>query len=157
MKISFTSFLLALLLVVMSPSCKDKNNDPDIQSAINSKTVSNPYLSNVSAYVNEGVVTLTGNCADEDCRTNAEKAIKDIEGVKNVINNINIAQVPVSSDDDLKQTVQKIIEEYDNVQAGINDGVITLRGQIDREDLQPLMMELNNLKVKRIDNQLIIK
>jgi osmotically-inducible protein OsmY len=27
-------------------------------------------------------VTLLGNCADEDCRKNAERAVKDIDGVK---------------------------------------------------------------------------
>jgi hypothetical protein len=43
------------------------------------------------------------------------------------------------------------------VQAEVMNGVITLRGQVKRDNLQQLMMDLNALQPKKIDNQLIIK
>jgi osmotically-inducible protein OsmY len=150
--------LLMILSVTMIPSCKSKNRDGEIQTAFNSKAQADPNLAGVSASVVEGTVTLTGSCADENCRTNAEKAVKDIEGVKNVVNNIQIAQVQVTDDAPLRSSIGGVINKYDGVQADVNNGIITLRGTIDdREDLQQLMMDLNALRPRRIENQLVIK
>ena len=148
---------LALTLVAFT-SCKDKNRDGDIQTAINSKTQSDPSLAGVSATVADGTVTLTGSCADETCRSNAEKAVKDIDGVKKVVNNIQIAQVQVTDDAPLRASTEQVVGSYEGVQADVNNGVITLRGTVaDRDKLQQLMMDLNALRPKRIDNQLVIK
>ena len=106
----------------------------------------------------DGTVTLTGSCANEDCRTNAEKTVKDIDGVKKVVNNIQIAQVQVTDDAPLRSSTEKVTANYSGVQADVSGGVITLRGTIDdRDKLQQLMMDLNALRPQRIDNQLVIK
>jgi hyperosmotically inducible periplasmic protein len=150
--------LLLSIIVISFTSCKKKNRDADIQTAFNSKVQSDPSLAGVSATVQDGTVTLTGTCADENCRANAEKSVKDIEGVDKVVNNIQVATVVVTGDDTLRSTAMEAIKKYDGVQADVNDGVITLRGTVEnREKLQDLMMELNALKPKRIDNQLVIK
>jgi osmotically-inducible protein OsmY len=150
-----------LLIAVFSftlPSCKGKNKDADIQTAFGSKAQSDPNLAGVSATVVNGTITLTGTCADENCRTSAEKSVKDIDGVKKVVNNIQVAQVQVTDDAPLRSSVQQAIDRYKGVQADVNGGVITLRGTIDnREKLQQLMMDLNALRPKRVDNQLVIK
>ena len=160
MKKSLKSRVALLLLALLSfqmPSCKG-NRDADIQSAIASKTATDPDLSSVSATVVDGVVTLTGQCKDEDCRKNAEKAVKKIEGVKDVINNIMISStVTVTPDKELREKAEKIVSNYKNVQAGVNGGIITLRGEVKKDKLQQLMMDLNDLHPKRIDNQLVVK
>lgn len=144
--------------VMAYTSCKGKNKDGEIQTAFNSKVQTDPNLAGVTASVSEGTVTLTGTCGDENCRTNAEKAVKDIDGVKKVVNNIQIAQVEVTDDAPLKSSTDQVVGNYSGVQADVNAGVITLRGTIDdREKLQQLMMDLNALRPKRIDNQLVIK
>lgn len=151
------SFLLALA-IFGTTSCKSKNRDGDIQTAINTKTQSDPNLAGVSATVADGTVTLTGNCADENCRSNAEKTVKDIDGVKKVVNNIQVAQVQVTDDTPLRSSAEQVISKYEGVQVDVNDGIVTLRGTItDRDKLQQLMMDLNALHPKRIDNQLVIK
>lgn len=153
----FCTLLLAFTMIG-STSCKDKNRDGDIQTAINSKTQTDPSLAGVSATVADGTVTLTGSCADETCRSNAEKAVKDIDGVKKVVNNIQIAQVQVTDDSPLRSSAEQVTGKYSGVQVDVNDGVITLRGTVDdRDKLQQLMMDLNALRPKRIDNQLVIK
>jgi hypothetical protein len=43
------------------------------------------------------------------------------------------------------------------VQASVADGVIVLRGTIERSQLQNLMQDMNALRPKRVDNQLVIK
>ncbi len=150
--------LLLIMTMMAAISCKDKNRDGEIQTAFNSKAQTDPNLAGVTAVVADGSVTLTGTCADETCRTNAETAVKDIEGVKKVVNNIQIAQVQVTDDDPLRASATQVTANYSGVQADVNNGVITLRGTIEnREKLQQLMVELNALRPQRIDNQLVIQ
>ena len=151
-------FILLPLLIGTSESCKSKNRDGDIQTAITNKTQTDPNLAGVSATVSDGTVTLSGTCADENCRTNAEKAVKDIDGVKKVVNNIQVAQVQVTDDAPLRTSAQQVASRYSGVQADVNNGVITLRGTIDdRDKLQQLMQDMNALRPQRVDNQLVIK
>jgi hypothetical protein len=64
----------------------------------------------------------------------------------------------ITADDPLKANVDNTVKAYPGVSASIQDGVVTLTGEIKRADLQKLMMELNSLKPKSIDNKkLIIK
>ena len=149
-------FFLALFSFQMQ-FCRS-NHDADIQSAIASQTQTDPNLASVSATVVNGVVTLTGQCPDEDCRKNAEKAVKKIDGVTHVTNNIIVsAGGTTASDDELRESSKKILDKYDGVQAGVNNGIITLRGEIKKDKLQQLMIDLSALKPKRIDNQLAVK
>src|SRR5215216_3291253 len=99
---------LTMLLVMFTASCKSKNHDGDIQTAYNAKAQSDPNLAGVNATVVDGTVTLTGTCADENCRTNAEKTVKDIDGVKKVVNNIQIAQVQVTDDAPLRSSAEQV-------------------------------------------------
>ncbi len=158
--IDVRNIVLAFLLTVLSiqmQSCKE-NRDADIQTAIASETQTDPNLAGVSATVVNGVVTLTGQCADEDCRKNAEKTIKKIDGVTHVTNNIIVAPAAdVTPDKDLREMAEKIVSKYKGVQAGVSNGIITLRGEVDKEKLQQLIMDLNALRHKRIDNQLAVK
>ena len=149
--------IIGLLLIFQLPSCKGKNKDADISAAIQSKTQTDANLAGVNASVTDGVVTLTGQCNDDNCKTNAEQAVKDIDGVKKVVNNITVAPVTISTDNTLNSDVERIIAKYSGVQAEVNDGVITLRGQLKRDSLQQLMMDLNALQPKKIENQLVLK
>ena len=138
-------------------SCKAKNKDADIRTAIESKKTVDPSLAGVQATVAEGTVTLTGQCADEACKTSAENTVKGIDGVKKVVNNITLAPVTVTTDDPLRTSLQTVIAKYNGVQADVSDGVVTLRGTIeDRDKLQQLMMEVNALQPRKVENQLVI-
>lgn len=152
----FGALVLAMTLF-LTPACKGKNRDAEIQTAINSKTQTDPNLAGVSATVVNGEVTLTGSCADEPCRQNAEKAVKDVDGVKKVVNNITVAPVTVTPDTQLESSVKEVASRYEGVQASVSDGVVTLRGTVKRDQLQNLMQDINALRPKRIDNQLVIK
>ena len=149
--------LLLSLALFLTPACKGKNRDGEIQTAFNAKTQTDPSLAGVTASVVNGEVTLTGSCADEPCRQNAEKAVKDIDGVKKVVNNITVAPVTISPDTQLQSSVQEVANRYQGVQASVNNGVVVLRGTIERAQLQSLMQDVNALQPKSIDNQLVIK
>lgn len=142
-------------------SCKSKTSDSDIQSAINEKTSTDAAMSGITASVTDGVVTLSGQCKDDGCKNSCAQNVKSVKGVKEVVNNISVAPaaapVTITADDPLKESVTAALTNYSGVTADVNDGIITLKGNIKRSDLQKLMMTLNALQPKKIDNQLTIK
>lgn len=153
----FIAFILVVSFISIS-SCKAKNKDGDIQTAFNSKASTDPNLAGVSATVIDGTVTLTGSCADETCRANAEKSVKEIDGVKKIVNNIQVAKVEVTEDGPLRSSTEQVVSKYEGVQADVSGGVITVRGTIENHDkLQELIQELQALRPKNVQNQLVIK
>ena len=151
-------FIISIVTSLGMVSCKQKSNDTEIQSSVSAK-----LPSGVNSSVNDGVVTLSGDCRDEACKTNAEQAAKDVKGLKSVVNNINVIvigsqPVEISSDETLRNTVAEAIRVYKDVKADVKDGVVTLIGEIKRSDLQDLMTRVNELKPKKVDNsKLVIK
>ena len=67
------------------------------------------------------------------------------------------APVVISSDETLRNNVDNVLKSYEGVTADIKDGVVTLRGNIKQEDLQTLIMKVQELKPKKVENQLVIK
>jgi hyperosmotically inducible protein len=151
----------ALFVIFSTTSCKSKTTDADVKTAVDTAIAGNAGLSTVSTSVNEGVVTLSGEVKDEATKAAAETAARGVNGVKSVTNNLTItpppAPVVITADDPLKASVDNTIRAYPGVTATINDGVVTLTGEIKRADLQKLMIALNSLKPKSIDNKLTIK
>lgn len=151
--------LMALLVTgVTLPGCKPK--DSDIQSSFNEKAKANAQMANITATVSSGVITLSGECPDEACRTNAEQTAKDVKGVKSVVNNITVAAPPapvvVNDDATIRSSVSPIVAQYPGVTANVQNGTVTLTGTIKRANLQKLMMALNESNIKNVNNQLTV-
>lgn len=152
---------LVLVLVLAGSfqlqSCGGRK-DADIQTEIASQSQSNADLAAVTATVVDGNVVLTGQCKDDDSRKDAEKAIKKIDGVKNITNNIMVSpSLMIATDDQLRENAKRILSNYKNIEAGISNGIITLRGEVKKDELQQLMMDFGSIHAKRIDNQLVIQ
>lgn len=161
--IRFFATLLAFASITFG-SCKGKQTDAEIQESINQKIAGNAEMKGLNATVKGGVVTLSGECADEECRKDCAEAVKSVAGVKNVENNIRIASaatpaapVEIASDETLKNSVNDVVKNYKGVEADVKDGVVTLRGEIKRDNLQNLIVALNELRPKKVENQLVIK
>ena len=145
-------------------SCKGKQSDAEIKASIDEKIARNESMKGLNATVSNGVVNLSGECPTEECRKDCADAVKGIAGVKSVDNNIkvgNISTAPgtveVSGDETLKSSVNDVVKKYDGVQADVKDGVVTLRGEIKRDKLQDLIISLNELKPRKVENELFIK
>lgn len=67
------------------------------------------------------------------------------------------APVVIAEDDTLAKGVQDATKDFPGVTADVKDGEITLSGNITREKLQTLMMSLNSLHPKKINNNLTIE
>lgn len=69
----------------------------------------------------------------------------------------NSKPVEISPDATLRSSVNDLVKAYNGVEAEVKDGVVTLRGNIKQDDLQTLIMKVQELKPKKVENQLVIK
>ena len=164
MKHVFLRLGVVLLLAsgVSFSACNNQPSDSKIQNEFQDKAKANPQLANITASVNDGVVTLTGQCPDATCSSSAEQAARDVKGVKSVVNNITVAPatapVVIADDATLKNSVDDVVKKYSGVTADVQNGEVTLRGSVNsRDDMQKLMMDVNALHPKKVNNQVTVK
>ena len=162
MKLTKLLMTIAIVTTVSFVSCKPK--DADVQAAIETKLKAKPDMGTVSVDFKDGVATLSGVCKDDVCKADCEKIAADEKGVKSVMNNLTIASVApaaapvtITADDPLAKSVVDATKDYPTVNAAVNNGVITLTGEIKKASLPKLMMALNGLKPKKVENKLTIK
>ena len=152
--------VLAVSSVLVSTGCKKKANDAEIKSKVEA-AVANPA---VKVEVKEGDVTLSGSVADEASKNSAETSAKSVEEVKNVTNAIAVAEpmtvqppVEIADDANISAQLASVVDDYKGVKATVSNGVVTLTGNIKRDELQKLMQEVMALKPKSVENKLNIK
>ena len=90
------------------------------------------------------VTTTTLSCKNKKETTNTEQ-------------NKDANDVVISSDAQLRTSVNDVADDYPDVKATINDGVVNLTGSISQADLQNLIMRIQELKPKKVENNLVIK
>ncbi len=147
------SLFLMVLTGLLLFSCKSGVKDSDIQTQIQN----NPALAHLSATVKDGVVTLAGECPDEADRQHCENAVKQIPGVKSVINNATItpppppAPVEIAADDPLSKGITDALKDHPTVKATVADGVISVTGEATAANWRKIKESLDGLKPKRVD------
>lgn len=155
------SILLGTCLAFSLLACAPK--DADIQKDIDAKLKDMP---GVHVDVQDGVATISGICKDDAFKQNIESTVKGTKGVKSVVNNCDIpapdaepaaAAVIINSDSTLDKSVSDVVKDYDGVSAIVVGGVVTLSGEIKKNELQPLMQSLQELKPKKVENKLTVK
>ncbi len=146
-----TTFLFSYQFV----SCKSAPTDEQIKNNVTDSLQVNDNTKAINVTVADGVVALSGECKGENCATNAEDKVKNMDGVKQVNNTVTMMRE--NTDLTLRTKVQSVLTNYEGVQADVANGVIVLRGTLNRSQLQPLMTELNALSPIKIDNELAIQ
>ncbi len=142
-----------LLAAFVLAACGPK--DADIRTGVDAALAATPA---VTASVASGVVTLSGEFADEATRTATEAKVKDVKGVKSVVNSATITPPPpppvvMSPDDSLLTNVGVALQEFPTLSASVADGVVTLTGEIGRVELPKVMQALSALNPRKIDNK----
>lgn len=154
---------LAAAILFTLPGCKSGPKDDDIQAGITQKLQLMPDMTGITTSVKDGVVTITGEFTSDEQKSTTEAAIKEINGVKSIDDQATVAAPPpapvvtITPDDALSKMVMEATKDFSGVKAAISGGVITLTGEIKKDDLPKLMMTLNSLKPKKIQNNLVIK
>ncbi len=89
---SLASFFYMLLIVGASISCSRARSDADITADVQARIHADSTLATapITVQANSGVVVLTGSVETDTARGAAENAVKQVEGVKGVINNLQL-------------------------------------------------------------------
>lgn len=154
-----TAITLILALGMSVASCK-KVNDADVQKAAQEVLMADPALAGVVVTVQEQVATLTGIVDDDAAKAAAESAVAAVENVKSVVNHIEVVPpAPDYSELDaaINAALADAMKDHATVTAAVENGVITLTGEIRERDLPTLMQKLNALNPVQIVNNLTVK
>jgi len=140
---------VALALTACGPK------DADIQTAVNTAISG---VSGVTVAVTKGVATIKGEFANEEVRNSTNALIKAGKGVKAIADSSTITPpVVISPDDALRTAVTAALTAYSTLSATIQDGVVTLSGEVTRADLPKVMQALSALNPKKIENTATVK
>ncbi len=150
--------MIALVLLVGLTSCGPK--DKTIQENVN-KVLSE----GMSASVEKGVVSLSGEVAEKGLITKAVTAIKAIKGVKSVKNDCTVTPpapevqeiVVPKVDAALEAKVVDALKDFPGVTYVLKEGQIDLSGEILRAKLVPLMQILQGMGLKVNSTNLVKK
>jgi len=111
-----------------------------------------------SVTVKDGVATLSGQVKDQATQDALANSVKDVKGVKSVVNNTTLASsaVQVNPDDLIRAAIEENFLEAGvrGVDFTVAAGVVTLTGEISRGDLTKVMQAANEAKPKKVNNQL---
>src|SRR4051812_17600954 len=113
--------LMAAVLLVMPAAAKDSGNDAQVQQKLQQELTKKKQWNDVKVAVQDGVATLTGTTKTYADKAKAERKAEHVDGVRSVLNNIQVAGGNVS-DSDLFQTIADKLR-YDRVDQGLIMGV----------------------------------
>lgn len=155
--LSVMTFILALGVSVSS--C-NQVKDADIQSSAQQLLSANPELTGVTVTVLNKVATLTGTVSDESAKAYAENVVTGVQNVKSVVNQLEV--VPPAPDYSaldaaINAALPDALKDHDTVTATVQNGIITLNGEIKEKDLQVLMEKVNALNPVQVVNNLTVK
>ncbi len=152
-----TRVLLLAILAAIVTSCGPK--DAAITTAV--QEITKQYASEITATTEKGIVTLVGEVPAEIDFAGLEAKLKEIKGVKNVINNLTekVEEPVISPDQELTVKISELLTDvkYSEVSVSVLDGIVTLNGTIKKADLMDLIQTLSELQPKKINNNLVIK
>ena len=100
-------------------------------------------------------VLILGSCKGKPSQTTTTDTAV-VAPVDNTTTKMPDTAVVISADDSLKRMLPDATKDFPGVTASVDQGVITLTGNINRDRLPKLMMALNALHPKKINNNLTI-
>ncbi|MEO8794616.1 MAG: BON domain-containing protein [Daejeonella sp.] len=160
MKLKFLNKAVIAALILGTTvlySCKQDDSKIRTESQAKVTTID----SDVNVDVADGVVTLTGVVDDEAAKSAVAEAVKDVKGVKSVVNNTTVGtpDVMVNSDEELKTALDRnfTAKGVQGVNFTVVNGEVTLTGDVDRADLPKVMQAANESNPKKVINNLNIK
>ena len=156
---SLSMITLIFLLGVFAISCNNVS-DADIQSDAQEVIASNPELTGVQVSVQNRVATLTGVVQDDAIKTYAENQIAEVNHVTTVINQLQVvppAPDYTALDNSLNLGIQDALKDHNTVTATVQNGVVTLEGEINERDLPTLMEKINALQAEEVVNNITVK
>ena len=110
----------------------------------------------VAAFVLTACLSVTA-CKSKTADTNAANNDTASTYMEPKQDNATVAPVTISPDDSLTTMAKDAVKDYPGVTATANNGEVTLTGTIERAKLPKLMMAVNAMHPKKVNNNLTIK
>ena len=134
--LALTMSIGLLSTALMAETSAASRNDNQVQTAVTQKLASKKQFNNVSASVEDGIVTLTGTVDIYQRKLDAAKLARKVPNAQGVRNLITVAG-PNVPDAQLEQKLATkltyVREGYDSTfdyfALGVTDGVVTVEGQ----------------------------
>ncbi|MDD3787259.1 MAG: BON domain-containing protein [Petrimonas sp.] len=152
-------FTLILALGVSVSSCK-KVSDADLQKNAQTVLATMPDAAGVTVSVADQVATLTGTVKDDATKAYVESAVAGVEKIKSVVNNLEVvppAPDYAALDAAINTGLTDALKDHPKVQATVQDGVITLTGEVKQSELETIMQKLSALNPVQIINNATVK
>ncbi len=147
------SFVLLLLI-----SCESRQRKDEIVKAdLVVKAKKEKAFSGVRFTVANGIVTLNGVCPTDKAKSIVESTVKGVYAVKDVVNNIAIGPVIIGTDEQLRESVDSVLEKYPAVEAVVADSMVTLQGEVPTAKAGNLVSAIQQLKPKGVQNSLTLQ
>jgi osmotically-inducible protein OsmY len=83
-----SALLFSILIALSLPACSAKTDDASIQKRINEELKKDRAGAALNATVDNGVVTITGECRGDNCAQDLAERVKKMDGVKDVQMNV---------------------------------------------------------------------
>ena len=137
-----------------------RRDDPDIAAAVAATLKWNVSVPNdVKATVEHGWVTLEGDVDWTFQRRAAERAVRDLIGVRGVTNliGLRVRPVPRNVTDQIHRAFHRSAQiDADHIKVAVHDGVVTLSGNVRSwsEKMEAEHAARTAAGVKEVDNQL---
>lgn len=142
--------LAAFTMLTFATSCKKSLKDEDIQKSAQEALTKAGMTTTVA--VKDGVATISGACKDDKCKADCEAAVKDIKGVKSVVNSCTVTPPPASLTTALDAaTMQKVkdgLKDMKGITVTFEGDKAVLAGAITDADRMKVMQMLTAAKVK---------
>ncbi|WP_159461363.1 BON domain-containing protein [Dysgonomonas massiliensis] len=148
-----------LLASFMFYSCAP--SDLELESAAKEVLLENSPTSSVS--VNRGIATLSGPVETEEIKTSIEEKVKVIEGIKSVVNQLEVVpSTPILSkvDQDLLNAIEGVLKasNYANVKATVLNQEVTFDGTVPTDkDVKKISAIANQIKVAKLTNNVTVE
>ena len=155
MKLAHTTLAIALFATAVFTSCKPK--DSEIKANVESALKADMKMASTMVDVNDGKVTLSGECMDEACKAKCESTAAGVKGVKPpVINNLTVAAPmvpePASTtmmlDDAAKQAVNDGLKDIKGVTVDFTADKAIIKGEVTAANRMKIMQILASAKVQ---------
>lgn len=156
MKKHFLAYFIMALIGFGLYSCapSDEKVQREAQSAL---TAVQPEL---KVLVKNGIATVVGTVVSEEAKAEAEEVVKNVPSVKSVVSEIVVEQpVVVNPDEELQKIIAASLDVagFKDIVVAVKDSAVTLTGEVKRADKQKVLQIVNNIKPKKVDDQLKVK
>ncbi|HEX6892488.1 MAG TPA: BON domain-containing protein [Chryseolinea sp.] len=157
------TLLMSLALTACLFSCQP--SDEKIDETAKMALAGNSALSGVSASVQDGIVTLSGEVESDELKSLAQTTLSEVKGIKSVVNNITVKpkgptpeELKQMADSALQARVTEAFTRYkvSGITATVLDSVVTLTGDIKRAELQNAMKAAMEAAPKKVENKMNI-